>query len=98
MNQIIVLTRVNVVTPEQLCKLDKFLGLETPKGRRYVRNTWCSSQDNFKFWYPFVGGPESSVYTCIEGPGDIIRLVSDGCKFFEFETANEMYSWMAGGK
>ncbi len=98
MRQLKVLTRIDIVTPKDLCRLNIHLGLETPSGERYVRNVWASSQDDFKFWYPFVGGPKSTVYTCIMNEGDILRLIDKGCKFYDFETVKEMYQWMAAGK
>ncbi len=69
-----------------------FLGLQEPDGDRYFRVNWASSGHDF--WYPFAGGKNGGIYTTISSEETIIRLITEGCKFFSFETAEEMYRWL----
>ena len=73
----------------------KFLGIESQCGNHYFRANWASSESNYGFWYPFVGGAEATVFTTIRSEEDINRLYDMGCKFFSFGTAREMYQWLA---
>ena len=78
--------------PEDFQKV-KFLGVEI-SGTRYFRVNWGSTENGYAFWYPFVGGTEALLYTTIKTESDINRLLKNGCKFFSFETAIEMYRWV----
>lgn len=80
--------------PEDFQKI-RFCGLQTSQKKRYFRSNWADSRDNYKFWYPFVGGSDASVFVTIHSAEDIIRLIDSGCQFFSFGTAQEMYRWMA---
>ena len=80
--------------PDDFQKI-RFCGLQTSRGERYFRSNWADSIDNYKFWYPFVGGKDASVFTTIRSAVDIIRLYDAGCSFFSFGSAEELYTWMA---
>lgn len=83
--------------PDEFQKI-RFCGLEIPQGGgRYFRINWASSEDNFKFWYPFVGGYDAGAYTVIRSGDDIIRLYDEGCRFYSFESITELYDWMCAG-
>ena len=79
--------------PDEFNKI-RFLGIECPRGSRYFRANWASTENEAAFWYPFVGGAGASVYTTIRTAQDINRLYDVGCKFFSFQTAEEMYRWL----
>ena len=79
--------------PDDLKKI-KFLGLQTKTGGRYFRTNWASSENDYVFWYPFVGGAEATVYTTLRSEENMAVLLRTGCKFFSFESAEEMYLWL----
>jgi len=79
--------------PEDFQRI-KFLGLQILDGTRYFRVNWASTENNYTFWYPFVGGVDAALYADIRAECDINRLLKAGCNFFSFETAEEMYRWL----
>ena len=83
--------------PEDFQKV-KFLGLELNTRQRYFRVNWASSENNNAFWYPFVGGTDATLYTDVRAECDMNRLLRAGCRFYSFETAEEMYRWLGHSK
>ncbi len=80
--------------PEDFNKII-FLGMQTPDKERYCKNNWASSESGSAFWYPFVGGENCSIYTTVRSGTKIQELLDDGCLFFSFDSARELYTWMS---
>jgi len=75
--------------------LCRFLGFETRNGERYIQVNWASSEENFAFWYPFVGGANISLYNQGASTEEKLRDMLKQGVSYKFDSRREMYLWMS---